>query len=253
MMISVVTINFNNYSGLLDTYNSVFSQKYSNFEWIVVDGGSKDLNTKKLLEKIRRISSIKKVVVISENDHGCYDAMNKGLLHASGDYVVFMNSGDRFYNETTLLDVTQVIGPDKYSLVYGDFIESYPDNINVNRCARPFRKVYVGMPTCHQSMYFNLHDIKKYKVVYNLDYKISADYQFLCDFYFKTEKFNAKTVNKCLSIFDMTGLSFVNSELARREYISVRINHLKINRLLSYLIYSAQKISSYLRDGLISR
>ena len=88
-MLSIITINYNNINGLQNTLQSVFCQSRHDFEWIVIDGGSTD-GSKELLEKYtNRIN-----YWVSEPDHGIYEAMNKGIKVAKGDYLQFLNSGD---------------------------------------------------------------------------------------------------------------------------------------------------------------
>ncbi len=104
--ISVITINYNNISGLRMTVESVLSQTYSNVEYILIDGDSTD-GSKKLLDEVKgRVS-----YCLSEKDGGIYDAMNKGIAHATGDYCIFMNSGDCFVNKDVL---TRTFGGQNY-------------------------------------------------------------------------------------------------------------------------------------------
>lgn len=99
--LSIITINFNNKKGLENTVASVMSQTWRDFEWIIIDGGSID-GSKELIEKLAKnpVSNIS--YWCSEKDNGIYNAMNKGVLCASGEYLNFMNSGDCFYERNTL-------------------------------------------------------------------------------------------------------------------------------------------------------
>lgn len=97
MLLSIITINLNNSYGLQRTINSFLTQTYQDFEWIVIDGGSTD-GSKELLETYRkRITHL-----VSEPDSGIYEAMNKGIALAQGEYLLFMNSGDSFANHSVL-------------------------------------------------------------------------------------------------------------------------------------------------------
>lgn len=98
--ISIITVNFNNKKGLAKTIDSVLTQTYSNIEYIIIDGGSTD-GSKELIEQYT--SSI--TYWISEKDKGIYDAMNKGITHATGDYLLFLNSGDFFISVNVLNDI----------------------------------------------------------------------------------------------------------------------------------------------------
>ena len=97
MTITIITINFNNKNGLEKTINSIVSQRQVGYEWIVIDGGSTD-GSKELIEDY----SSRMVYWVSEPDTGVYNAMNKGIKASTGDYLIFMNSGDCFADENVL-------------------------------------------------------------------------------------------------------------------------------------------------------
>lgn len=101
MIISIITINYNNVEGLKKTLDSIASQSVKEFELVIVDGGSHD-GSKQLIEKKAKIFS--HLTWISEPDKGIYNAMNKGTRMAKGDYCIFMNSGDCFYKPSSLSD-----------------------------------------------------------------------------------------------------------------------------------------------------
>lgn len=103
MMISVITINYNNKDGLQKTINSVISQTYRNFEWIIIDGGSTDGSR----ELIKQYSN-DVTYWVSESDRGIYNAMNKGIKEAKGDYLLFLNSGDCLATETVMENVANL-------------------------------------------------------------------------------------------------------------------------------------------------
>ena len=104
MKFSIITVNFNNCSGLQHTIESVLSQSYKDWEFLVIDAGSTD-GSKELLEKYG--SQIN--YWVSEPDKGIYNGMNKGILKAQGEYINFMNSGDIFYDSTTLDKVSDMM------------------------------------------------------------------------------------------------------------------------------------------------
>ena len=100
MFFSVITINYNNCSGLESTVKSVINQSYDNFEFIIIDGFSSDGSVDVIYEYKNRIA-----YWVSEKDHGIYHAMNKGVIQARGDYCIFMNSGDCFYDDRVLSSI----------------------------------------------------------------------------------------------------------------------------------------------------
>jgi glycosyltransferase involved in cell wall biosynthesis len=97
MKYSIITINYNNQSGLRRTIESVISQTFTDYEYILIDGGSTDGSVDVIKEYKQHIN-----YWVSEKDNGIYNAMNKGIKVAKGDYLNFMNSGDMFYNENVL-------------------------------------------------------------------------------------------------------------------------------------------------------
>ena len=125
--LSIITINYNNLSGLHKTIDSILSQSFKDYEWIVIDGGSSD-GSKELLEKhIEHFA-----YWCSEPDKGIYNALNKGLKYANGNYVQFLNSGDWLYENSTLEKAfTNIDG--KYDIYYGDNIQ-----VNENNSLNPY-------------------------------------------------------------------------------------------------------------------
>ena len=98
--LSIITINYNNLAGLQKTFESVFNQTFQDFEYIVIDGGSTD-GSKELIEQYHD----KIDYWVSEPDSGIYNAMNKGIVRANGEYLQFLNSGDSLLGENILKNV----------------------------------------------------------------------------------------------------------------------------------------------------
>lgn len=185
MKFSIITITYNAEKVLQRTLDSVRSQTYRDMEHLIIDGASTD-ETVAMADAYRQRASYD-VVVRSEPDKGIYDAMNKGLRLATGDYVVFMNAGDTFHDERTLERVLGGITELRNSetpelrpaVIYGDtdivdsegrFLRkrhlSVPDRLTW----RSFRK---GMLVCHQAFYAR-QDIAR-DIPYDLQYRHSAD------------------------------------------------------------------------------
>ena len=130
MKFTIITVNLNNVEGLKRTIDSVVSQTYKDYEWIIIDGGSTD-GSKDVIEKNQQYFSY----WCSEPDKGIYNAMNKGITHANGDYVLFLNTGDELYDNNVLLKIAnlnskadiisgQVVRMDNHQL-----LRRYDDNI----------------------------------------------------------------------------------------------------------------------------
>ena len=120
--ISIITICYNCKTDLEKTIVSVISQQYSDKEYIVVDGGSSDGTAGVLKKYMNQIN-----VCISEPDDGIYDALNKGIRHATGEWLICMNAGDVFRNEHVLADILSQDVPEEKSFIYSDFELAHAD------------------------------------------------------------------------------------------------------------------------------
>lgn len=177
MKISIVTITYNAEKVLERTLDSVRSQTFCDIEHVIVDGASKD-GTQELIKNYELQVTDYKVRLVSEPDKGIYDAMNKGLRLATGDYVVFMNAGDTFHESTTLENVAKTAAED-VAVLYGDtdivdmegrFLRKRHLSVPNHLTWRSFRQ---GMLVCHQAFYARL-DIAR-DIPYDLQYRHSAD------------------------------------------------------------------------------
>ncbi len=200
--ISVITVNYNDKVGLKKTMESVINQTFNDFEFIVVDGGSTDGGKEIIEEYKERIDYL-----FSESDKGIYNAMNKGIKVAKGEFVIFMNSGDTFANSEVLQKVESDLVPE-FDIYYGDYNrvksnsirkKTYPENLS-------FSFFYTGSLS-HQSAFIRrtlFDDI----FLYNEEYKIASDWEFfvyaIC---YKNVPY--KYLNMTISDFDFTGISSV--------------------------------------------
>ena len=171
MTFSIITICFNDLCGLVSTHKSVISQDCDDYEWIVIDGESTDGSAEWLKNKHKA-----KGIWSSEPDNGIYDAMNKGLDLATGDYLIFMNSGDCFAENYTLSKISLAlrdceVDPD---LVYGDSIDIFTDGGKLYRHSRGFEHIKIGMFTQHQAMFFRREFVGGWR--YPSAFKYSGDY-----------------------------------------------------------------------------
>ena len=114
--ISIITINYNNLEGLKRTMESVVNQTWREFEYIVIDGGSTDRSAAYIASQSENID-----YWVSEPDNGIYNAMNKGIAKATGEYLLFLNSGDSFYDANVLQNVSNFFNND-LSIIYGNSV-----------------------------------------------------------------------------------------------------------------------------------
>ena len=195
MRFSIITVCKNNIIGLKSTYNSIKDQLFRNFEWIVIDGNSAD-GTVNFMNSLEHDW----IHFSSEPDEGIYDAMNKGIRKSKGDFMVFMNSGDRLYSNETLQIVSQSIERNKnIRLIYGDSIDIDSNGNEYYRNAKNVRQLVYGMIAQHQSFYF-YRKIGDGIQFYSLQYNYSSDYDFIIR-YVKKVKENFIKLDFPLSVF----------------------------------------------------
>lgn len=219
---SIITVTYNAEKWLERTILSVLSQSYSNIEFIIVDGASKDGTVDIIKQYESGISSW-----VSEPDRGLYDAMNKGLKMATGDYVWFINAGDTLYTSDTLQTIVASLKK-RVSLpgvIYGEtmIVDAEGRSLGMRRLKAPrkltWKSFRMGMLVCHQS-FIARRDIAP---VYNLDYKLVADYDWCIQCLKASKKIhNSRLI---LSNFLDEGLSSVNRKESLKERYEVMCNY----------------------------
>lgn len=217
MRLSIVTINRNNATGLEKTMRSVASQSVKDFEYLVVDGASTDES----VEVIKRLESeFAHLKWVSEPDKGIYNAMNKGLRMASGDYVQILNSGDCLAEsnivEKMLSELEKHGNP---SIFYGNMVKCYPDGRRiVDRCFAGQEITMLGMyngTLNHDPVYIRRELFEKYGY-YDEQLKIVSDWKwYLQAIILGNEKPQYVDIN--VTLFDMTGISETNLDLCKKE------------------------------------
>lgn len=206
MKLSVITINYNNIAGLEKTFKSVWEQTLNDFEYIVIDGASNDGSEHLVLQHADKIS-----YWVSEPDKGVYDAMNKGILKATGEYCIFMNSGDCFYSNDVVENVTPHLnGTD---IIYGN--THYTDGkIRYSKDEPPYFSFFYISGWAHQATFIKTELLKKY--MYDDSYKIVSDWKFLLQVVIK-DNCTCLSIDQNISLFDATGISSTNNDLIVRE------------------------------------
>lgn len=242
---SVITICFNDCSGLVATYESLLSQDFLDFEWIVVDGGSTD-GTKEFLESLDCSFPFQWV---SEGDHGIYNAMNKGLQMVNGRYLIFMNSNDRFCNKNVMTIIASNVDNFKkpVGIVYGDSIDLYEDGKEFYRPARDISFLKFGMVTHHQSMVFASEMVGS--LFYNEDLNYSADYQFICEVVNVCNKRGEAIlkIDDPIASFSLGGAHQLNRKDAMKEDYYIRKKVMGMTAFISSCLYVAHYIHMILK------
>ncbi|WP_455671779.1 glycosyltransferase family 2 protein [Phocaeicola sp.] len=203
--ISIITINYNNSIGLEKTIRSVINQTYTNYEYIVIDGNSTD-GSKEIIKKYDADINF----WVSEPDKGIYNAMNKGILKSSGTYLIFMNSGDSFYNNTVLANVDSlltteiVLGQD---MRLGQVHAYNKDTVSILDLWKT--------PLNHQSAFIH-RKLFANGSLYDEDYKMLADQKhFVYSLIIKNCTF--KNIDLIIVDYDISGLSANNHQLFIEE------------------------------------
>lgn len=202
MFISIITINYNNAIGLEKTLSSLQSQTWKQFESVVIDGGSNDAS----IEVIEKYSNLINYWT-SKKDNGIYDAMNKGILEAKGEYLLFLNSGDYLYDSTCLESFfSNAFNED---VAYGDMkIETTSGDLLDRISPKLVTKEHLHLDTIWHPVTFYKKQLFIEQGLYDLNFKIVADYEFLLRLYYsRKRKISWRYVPVFLSVFVMDGLS----------------------------------------------
>ena len=225
--LSIVTINYNNAKGLEAKIKSVVFQTFTNYEFIVIDGDSIDESKDIILKYSDKIS-----FWVSEKDTGIYNAQNKGLANAKGEYCLFLNSGDCLINEDVLSRVfTQELSAD---IIYGDMITvdksgnrkyfKMPDRISIKRMLTD--------TVWHPASFIKKELFSKYGN-YNESYKIVADYEFFVRVII-SKRVSTFHIPFEIALFDTSGIS---SEMAKRNELEVERKKVQDNYFNPVLLF----------------
>ncbi|NGO00130.1 glycosyltransferase [Grimontia sp. S25] len=186
MKVSIITATYNSAATITDTLRSLESQTYPDIEYIIVDGDSSDNTLEVIANNCTRVSK-----TISEPDNGIYDALNKGIRAATGDIVGFLHSDDLFAYPDAVADIVSAIKENDTDAVYSDL--QYVDKLDTNKVLRYWKSKeykresmkYGWMPP-HPTFYMKRSLYEKYGL-FDLSYKIAADYDSLLRYLWKAE------------------------------------------------------------------
>lgn len=213
MKISVITINYNNSEGLLKTIKSVVNQSYNNIEFIIIDGGSNDASLNFIKNYQKEIN-----YWVSEKDEGIYDAMNKGVLVAKGDYIIFMNSGDTFYNKRVIEDFIN-LNPTE-DIIYGNIFIKYLNG--ESKIKKMPEQLTVGnsynFTITHQAIFHKASLFTEKK--YSTKYKLISDWIFYNEAIF-LDSASYKYVDLVIANYKSGGISsnVKLAEIERKKYL----------------------------------
>jgi len=213
-ILSVITVVYNNVSDIERTLLSVLNQTYQNIEYIVIDGASTDGTLDVINKYDNRIARI-----ISEKDKGIYDAMNKGLKMASGNYVIFINSGDEFFDTETVAAV--FASADDADIYYGEteMINAAGQSLGQRRHKAPrkftWRGFKYGMSISHQAIYIKRSIIEPY----DSRYQMSADIDWILRAAKKAK--SIVNVNRYVAKYLVGGMSKTKHRISLTERFNI--------------------------------
>lgn len=233
---TIVTCTFNAEHELQRTLDSVFHQSYADVEHLILDGLSHDRSVEMAQTYKQRSDEARtghEVVVCSERDSGLYDAMNKGIARAAGDYIVFLNAGDTFPSEATLEHIAHSIGDGEAlpGVIYGDtdIVNDEGRFLRHRRLQPPakltWRSFRNGMLVCHQAFYA-LTTLAKDNP-YNLNYRFSADVDWCIRVMKEAERQHLmlKNVDEVVVNYLDGGMTEKNHRASLRERFSIMRRH----------------------------
>lgn len=248
-LITVITVTYNAESTIERTLESVEAQTYPCIEHLIIDGCSTDHTFTHVQRYVERNDPDRHSIrVVREPDNGLYDAMNKGITLASGDYLVFLNAGDRLHEPTTIEQIVSKtdwqgervrpnpfggsLGSSKnYAVLYGetDIVDEMGHFLRHRRLQAPekltSRSFLQGMLVCHQSFYVRT-DIARAEP-YDLRYRYSADYDWCIRIMRRAEKRRLRFLNTALILTDYLseGLTTKNHRKSLFERLRIMAHH----------------------------
>ena len=255
--LSIITINYNNLLGLQKTIASVTSQTWQEFEYYVIDGGSTDGSAAYLASQNDKIT-----YWVSESDKGIYNAMNKGIAKASGEYLLFLNSGDHFINSLSLQKVQKHLINDGVIYFNIDVIDNGSSYVLENPTVMSFSYLHNNLP-CHQCTFIHQSVFKRVGY-YDESLKIVADWKLLIQAILK-HNFAYRKVDAVFSTFYKDGISslpenqsIIEAERARvlQEEFPVLMNDLNEYFVLERIIRNirkSRKINWLIKLGLLDK
>ncbi len=246
MKVSIITVVYNNIDTISEAIESVINQTYHDIEYILIDGKSNDGTLEIIKSFGNKISK-----VVSEEDSGIYDAMNKGISLASGDIIGFINADDKIDNNESVKNIVDLF-TDDIDIIYGDLI--FVDRLDSTKIRRYWKagefkkmKYKFGWMTPHPSTYIKKEIYEKYGL-FDLRFKIAADYELMLRFMYKNNlrvKYLPEVIVK-MRDGGISNNSLANIFISNYEvFKSWKVNDLSISPLI-ILIKPLLKLKQFL-------
>lgn len=235
-LITIATVTFNAEGTLEPTLQSVAAQDYPRIEHLIIDGCSSDHTLGLIQRYVEQNTTRHNIRLVREPDDGLYDAMNKAILQAAGDYIVFLNAGDRLHSTDTISQVAKAADwvkgdSSNPAVIYGetDLVDAQGRFLRHRRLCAPehlsWRSFLSGMLVCHQSFYART-DIARSEL-YNLQYRFSADYDWCIRIMKRAHRKRIQMVNthQILTDYLSEGLTTKNHHRSLLERFRLMAHH----------------------------
>lgn len=227
-LVSIITIVKNGEKYLEQSIQSVINQSYYNIEYIVIEGDSTDGT----LDIIRKYED-RIAYWVSEPDEGIYDAMNKGIVLSTGDYINFMNSGDLFYDRKVVSNVVSEVG-EYVDIIYGNALVRYPGGFERPHKATPIKRIMFDLPTPHQALFCKKVLFEKYGL-FDASLKTSADFEWFIRILCRAKLCSIRR-NCFISINYADGISHNQRFIVYNEHLRAINKYYGMNVGVKYLI-----------------
>ncbi|MHC0447285.1 glycosyltransferase family 2 protein [Flavobacterium sp. 3-218] len=241
-LISVITVSYNVVNTIEQTILSVINQGFDNYEYIIIDGGSQDGT----LEIIKKFED-KITIWVSEPDKGIYDAMNKGVLLAKGEWVNFMNAGDLFANNISKL-LNEALIDDSHDVIYGDVFIKKNEILSLDK-AREIQQLNYSLNFCHQSSFVRREILIKHP--FSLNYKISSDYNLFLNLFING--YNFYYIKSAISIFEYGGISSnASKKYIKERFLIISNSHKGISKKIWFGYKFAKMLLPFNRNTVLN-
>ncbi len=234
--ISVITVAWNAEATIEKTIISVINQTYKPIEYIFIDGKSTD-GTNDIINRYRDEITLRNIAFkhVSEKDTGIYNAMNKGLELACGEWIYFLNADDRLYDDYVFEKVfCNSIKYEKIDCIYGNVIHCHGD-IFVKKRGAPIETIFYKYPICHQAAFVKRNTLMKYR--FNEEYKRLADFNQFFSMYLDGKNFEYMDIY--IAFFSLLGVSQSNylDLMFEREKVHLKLGIAKRKRIIRWSRY----------------
>ncbi|MBC7919807.1 MAG: glycosyltransferase [Ferruginibacter sp.] len=242
-LFSIITVAYNDAVNLEKTIQNVLSQTCGDFEYVIVDGGSKDGSVDVIKKYEDRID-----LWVSEKDKGICDAMNKGVLLAKGEYINFMNAGDSFYDARVLDNVREALLAEKVDILYGKVMKQSSEKSELHYESggeMSPQSFFMSIPICHQAA-FAKRSLFSTLGLFDEKFPVAFDYAWFARYYHATQSFKKfRFIDKIIANYLDGGNSFIKKNQTDRERLAIAKKYFsRYYLMLNYLKFPLESLKT---------